>query len=267
MSFDRRSRFAWLEDDAKERILLLDGSWGVLIQGYGLKENDYRGARFADHPRELKGNNDLLTLTRPDIVRDICSAYIEAGADIVESNTFTSTASSQADYGLEHLVRELNREGARLAREVCDARSTSSRPRLVAGVLGPTNRTASISPDVNDPAFRNITFDDLRATYRDAALGLIEGGADVLIVETIFDTLNAKAALFAIEEAFDEAAIRLPVWISGTITDLSGRTLTGQTPEAFWYSVRHANPFAIGLNCTLGAKELRPYVADIAEIA
>src|SRR5579864_5170799 len=220
MSFDRQSRFAWLLKEARERILLLDGSWGVLIQGYGLKEDDYRGARFTDHPRELKGNNDLLTLTRPDIVRDICHAYIDAGADVVETNTFTSTESSQADYGLQHLVRELNREGARLAREACDARSTSSRPRLVAGVLGPTNRTASISPDVNDAAFRNITFDDLRATYRDAALGLIAGGADVLMVETIFDTLNAKAALFAIDAAFDETGTRLPIWISGTITDL-----------------------------------------------
>src|SRR5215472_2611865 len=267
MSYDRQSRFAWLREEARERILVLDGSWGVLIQGYGLKEQDYRGSRFVDHARELKGNNDLLTLTRPDIVHDICNAYIDAGADIVETNTFTSTASSQADYGLQHLVRELNFEGARLAREVCDARSTSSRPRLVAGVLGPTNRTASISPDVNDPAFRNITFDDLRATYRDAAFGLIEGGADLLMVETIFDTLNGKAALFAIEEAFDECGIRLPIWISGTVTDLSGRTLTGQTPEAFWYSVRHASPFAVGLNCALGAKELRPYISDIAEIA
>ena len=263
----RSARISWLKDEARRRILLLDGSWGVLIQGYGLKEDDFRGPRFGNHPRELKGNNDLLTLTRPDIVRDICHAYIEAGADIVETNTFTSTETSQADYGLSHLVRELNEEGARLARAVCDERSTSDRPRLVAGVLGPTNRTASISPDVNDPAFRNITFDQLAATYRDAALGLIAGGADILMVETIFDTLNGKAALFAIESAFEETGERLPVWISGTITDLSGRTLTGQTPEAFWHSVRHAAPIAIGLNCALGAKELRPYVADLAHIA
>ena len=267
MAYDRARRIAWLKEEAGKRILLLDGSWGVLIQGYGLTEEDFRGPRFGNHPRELKGNNDLLTLTRPDIVRDICNAYFDAGADLVETNTFTSTETSQADYGLQHLVRELNLEGARLAREVADERSTASRPRLVAGVLGPTNRTASISPDVNDPAFRNITFDALRATYRDAALGLIEGGSDVLMVETIFDTLNAKAALFAIEEAFDRLAVRLPIWISGTITDLSGRTLTGQTPEAFWHSMRHAAPFAVGLNCALGAKELRPYVADLATIA
>jgi 5-methyltetrahydrofolate--homocysteine methyltransferase len=264
---DRAARIAWFEEETKKRILLLDGSWGVLIQGYGLKEADFRGPRFDNHPRELKGNNDLLTLTRPDIIREVCNAYLDAGADIVETNTFTSTESSQADYGLEHLVRELNFEGARLVREECDKRATSSRPRIVAGVLGPTNRTASISPDVNDPAFRNITFDALRKTYRDAALGLIEGGADLLMVETIFDTLNAKAALFAIEEAFDETGTRLPIWISGTITDLSGRTLTGQTAEAFWHSMRHANPLAVGLNCALGAKELRQYVAELSDVA
>ena len=264
---DRSARIAWMIEEAQKRILLLDGSWGVLIQGYGLEEEDFRGPRFGNHPRELKGNNDLLTLTRPDIVRDICHAYIDAGADIVETNTFTSTETSQGDYGLAHLVHELNAEGARLARAVCDERGTSERPRLVAGVLGPTNRTASISPDVNDPAFRNITFDQLAATYKDAALGLIAGGSDLLMVETIFDTLNAKAALFAIESAFEETGQRLPIWISGTITDLSGRTLTGQTPEAFWHSVRHATPVAVGLNCALGAKELRPYVADLAHVA
>jgi len=267
MSVDRTARIRWLMEEAKRRVLLLDGSWGVMIQGYGLSEADFRGQRFIGHDSELKGDNDLLTLTRPDIVREIAHAYIDAGADIIETNTFTANETSQADYGLGSLVAELNEEGARLARRVCDERSTSSRPRLVAGVLGPANRTASISPDVNDPAFRNITFDDLRRTYFEAACGLVGGGADVLMIETVFDTLNAKAAIFAIEEAFDELGERLPVWISGTITDLSGRTLTGQTVEAFWHSIRHARPFAVGLNCALGAKELRPYLADLSRVA
>jgi len=267
MSFDRTSRIAWLKEEAKKRVLLLDGAWGVMMQGYKLGEAEFRGQRFADHDSELKGDNDLLTLTRPDIVREIGHAYLAAGADILETNTFTSTETSQADYGLAHLVAELNQEGARLAREICDSVSTSSRPRLVAGVIGPANRTASISPDVNDPAYRNITFDDLKRTYFEAACGLIGGGSDILMVETVFDTLNAKAAIFAIEEAFDELGERLPVWISGTITDLSGRTLTGQTPEAFWHSIRHAKPFAVGLNCALGAKELRPYLAELANAA
>ncbi|MBV9993493.1 MAG: methionine synthase [Alphaproteobacteria bacterium] len=267
MSFDRDSRIAWMMEEAKKRVLMLDGSWGVLIQSYKLGEDDFRGSRFASHNSELKGNNDLLTLTRPDIVREIGHAYLAAGADIIETNTFTSTETSQADYGLAHLVAELNHEGARLARQVCDEATTASRPRLVAGVIGPANRTASISPDVNDPAFRNITFDELRRTYFEAACGLIGGGSDVLMIETVFDTLNAKAAIFAVEEAFEELNLRLPVWISGTITDLSGRTLTGQTPEAFWNSVRHAKPFAVGLNCALGAKELRPYIAELAGAA
>ncbi len=267
MNFDRAARIKWMKEEARKRVLLLDGSWGVMIQGYKLGEDDFRGSRFGNHPSDLKGNNDLLTLTKPDIIREIGNAYLSAGADIIETNTFTATETSQADYGLAHIVGELNFEGARLAREICDGRTTADRPRLVAGVLGPTNRTASISPDVNDPAFRNITFDELRRTYKEAATGLIKGGADVLMVETIFDTLNAKAAIFAIEEAFDETGERLPVWISGTITDLSGRTLTGQTPEAFWHSVRHAKPFAVGLNCALGAKELRQYVAEISAVA
>jgi 5-methyltetrahydrofolate--homocysteine methyltransferase len=267
MSFDRAGRIAWLGQEAKKRVLLLDGSWGVMMQGYRLGEAEFRGTRFADHNIELKGDGDLLTLTRPDIVREIGHAYLAAGADILETNTFTATETSQADYGLAHLVGELNQEGARLAREICDSVSTSSRPRLVAGVIGPANRTASISPDVNDPAYRNITFDDLKRTYFEAACGLIGGGSDILMVETVFDTLNAKAAIFAIEEAFDELGERLPVWISGTITDLSGRTLTGQTPEAFWHSIRHARPFAVGLNCALGAKELRPYLAELANAA
>ena len=264
MSFDRAGRLAWMKQEARKRLLLLDGSWGVMIQGFKLGEQDFRGQRFGNHPSELKGNNDLLTLTKPDIIRDIGRQYLEAGADFIETNTFNSNFTSQEDYGLGHLVGDLNEAGARLARELCDQYSTGDRPRLVAGVLGPANRTATISPDVNDPAFRNITFDELRKTYLDGALGLIKGGADVLMIETVFDTLNCKAAIFAIEEAFDQADVRLPVWISGTITDLSGRTLTGQTPEAFWHSVRHSKPFAIGLNCALGAKELRPYIAELA---
>ncbi|MEI9888434.1 MAG: homocysteine S-methyltransferase family protein [Rhizomicrobium sp.] len=258
MSFDRAGRIRWMKEEAKKRILLLDGSWGVLIQGFKLTEDDFRGQRFGNHRHELKGNNDLLTLTRPDVIRDIGNQYLAAGIDFLETNTFTSTETSQADYGLEHLVGELNFEGAKLCREICDAASTASRPRLVAGVLGLTNRSAGISPKVSDPAFRNITFDDLRRTYKEATLGLIKGGSDILMIETIFDTLNAKAAIFAIEEAFAETGVRLPIWISGTITDLSGRTLTGQTPEAFYNSIRHADPFAVGLNCALGAKELRP---------
>ena len=267
MAFDRASRIAWMKKQARERILLLDGSWGVMIQGYGLTESDFRGDRFGNHPSDLKGNNDLLTLTKPEIIQDICRQYLEAGADFLETNTFNSISMSQGDYGLEHLVPELNEAGARLARELCDQMATSSRPRLVAGVLGPANRTASISPDVNDPAFRNVTFDELRSTYADATRGLMKGGADVIMVETIFDTLNAKAAIYAIEQVFEEMGERLPVWISGTITDLSGRTLTGQTPEAFWHSMRHARPFAIGLNCALGAKELRPYVDELNQVA
>src|ERR1700712_426522 len=264
MSFDRTARIAWMKQEAKKRLLLLDGSWGVMIQGFGLGEEDFRGKRFGNHPSDLKGNNDLLTLTKPKIIQDIGRMYLEAGVDFIETNTFNSNFTSQEDYGLGHLVGELNEAGAKLARDLCDSYSTDARPRLVAGVLGPANRTATISPDVNDPAFRNITFDQLRETYREGARGLIRGGSDLLMIETVFDTLNCKAAIYAIEEVFEEMGVRLPVWISGTITDLSGRTLTGQTPEAFWHWVRHAKPFAIGLNCALGAKELRPYVADLA---
>ncbi len=263
----RKERLEWLHRTARERILVLDGSWGVMIQGYELSEKDFRGERFADHSDDLKGNNDLLVLTRPEIIREIGHAYIEAGADIIETNTFNSTTISQADYGLEDCVVELNETAARLAREICDAGSTPDQPRLVAGVLGPTNRTASLSPDVNDPAYRNVSYDSLRDTYREATLALIRGGADIIMIETIFDVLNAKAAIYAVEEAFELAGEKLPVWISGTITDLSGRTLTGQTVEAFWHSMRHAAPFAIGLNCALGPKELRPHIADLAHAA
>jgi 5-methyltetrahydrofolate--homocysteine methyltransferase len=264
MTFSRDARIDWMKEQARKRLLLLDGSWGVMIQGFKLGEDDFRGTRFGNHPSELKGNNDLLTLTKPEIIQNIGRQYLEAGVDFIETNTFNSNFTSQEDYGLGHLVGELNEAGAKLARDLCDEYTTAERPRLVAGVLGPANRTATISPDVNDPAFRNITFDQLRETYREATRGLIKGGSDVIMIETVFDTLNCKAAIYAIEEVYAEMGVRLPVWISGTITDLSGRTLTGQTPEAFWHSVRHANPFAIGLNCALGAKELRPYVADLA---
>lgn len=270
MPNSRAARIQWLKEEARNRILLLDGSWGALIQTYHLGEEDYRGDRFAGHESELKGNNDLLTLTKPDVIREIGHAYLAAGADIIETNTFTSNESSQADYNLAPLVAELNETGARLAREICDdfeRNAADGRPRLVAGVLGPTNRTASISPDVNDPAKRNITFDDLRKTYFDGTMGLIKGGADIIMIETVFDTLNAKAAVFAIEEAFATAGERLPVWISGTITDRSGRTLSGQTAEAFWYSLRHANPFAVGFNCALGADEMRAHIADLSRVA
>ncbi|HEX6003229.1 MAG TPA: methionine synthase [Burkholderiales bacterium] len=263
------ARIARLESLLRERILILDGAMGTMIQGYHLDEADYRGERFRDFAHDLKGNNDLLTLTQPRIVREIHAQYLEAGADVIETNTFNSTAIAQADYHLQALVYELNVEAAKLARAVADEYEAKDggRPRFVAGALGPTNRTASISPDVNDPGFRNVTFDKLVAAYREAARGLIDGGADLLLLETIFDTLNAKAALFAIDELFEERRIRLPLMISGTITDASGRTLSGQTPEAFWNSVRHARPFSIGLNCALGAKLMRPYIEEIARVA
>src|SRR3954468_17294516 len=231
-----------------ERIVILDGAMGTMIQGYKLDEAGYRGDRFAEFGRDLKGNNDLLTLTQPQIIREIHAQYFAAGADVVETNTFNSTAIAQADYALEHLVHELNFEAAKLARSVADEfESKDAQPRFVAGALGPTNRTASISPDVNDPGFRNVTFDQLVTTYIEAIHGLVEGGVDLLLVETIFDTLNAKAALFAIDQYFAQHNVRLPIIISGTITDASGRTLSGQTTEAFWNSVRHARPLAVGL--------------------
>ncbi|MDX1480399.1 MAG: homocysteine S-methyltransferase family protein, partial [Woeseiaceae bacterium] len=265
---NRNERIDALKALLDERIVVLDGAMGTMIQSYGLKEADYRGERFADWPRDLKGNNDLLTITRPGVIREIHEQFLEAGADVIETNTFNSNAPSMADYGMEDLVGELNRSAARLAREVADrVADASGRPRFVAGVLGPTNRTASISPDVNDPGFRNIDFASLEATYREATLALIEGGADFLMIETIFDTLNAKAAIFALKRAFEASGVTLPVMISGTITDASGRTLSGQTTEAFWNSVRHAEPFMIGLNCALGAEDLRPYVAELSRVA
>ncbi|MDE2361982.1 MAG: methionine synthase [Hyphomicrobiales bacterium] len=257
-----------LNDLARERILVLDGAMGTMIQQLKLDEADFRGQRFADWPRDLRGNNDLLILTKPDAVRDIHLAYFRAGADICATNTFSSTTIAQADYGLEAFARELNSEGARLACEAARlAEKDDGRPRFVAGAMGPTNRTASISPDVSNPGFRATSFDELREAYKEAALGLIEGGADLLLVETIFDTLNAKAAIYAIEEAFAEAGKRLPIMISGTITDLSGRTLSGQTPEAFWNSISHARPLSVGLNCALGAREMRAHLADISRVA
>ncbi len=265
----RAERIARLPDLLKERILILDGAMGTMVQQYSLDEAAYRGTRFADTDQDLKGNNDLLVLTQPQIVKEIHRAYLEAGADVIETNTFNGTAISQADYGLEAIVGELNEEAARLARSVADdvEREQDGRICFVAGTLGPTNRTASISPDVNDPGFRNVTFDELRDDYRKATIALIEGGADIILVETIFDTLNAKAALAAVVEAFEDTGETLPVMISGTLTDLSGRTLSGQTAEAFWNSVRHVNPFSIGLNCALGAKELRPHIAELSRIA
>lgn len=260
-------RTAELSDLLARRILILDGAMGTMIQSYRLQEADYRGERFRDWPCDLKGNNDLLVLTQPTIIREIHAAYLEAGADILETNTFNSTAVSMHDYRMEGLVAELNREAARLAREVADHYSTPERPRFVAGILGPTSRTASLSPDVNNPGFRNVHFDELVAAYTESTHALIEGGVDLLLVETIFDTLNAKAALFAIQQCFDELGQRLPVMISGTITDASGRTLSGQTTEAFWNSLAPIRPLSFGLNCALGATQLRPYIAELARIA
>ncbi|UEQ06445.1 methionine synthase [Halomonas profundus] len=256
---------ATLTQRLAQRILILDGGMGTMLQNAQLSEEDFRGERFSDWPSDLKGNNDLLALTCPEVVTRIHRDYLEAGADIIETNTFNSTQLSQSDYGMESLVVELNRESARLAREVCDAVAAETGvPRYVAGVLGPTSRTASLSPDVNDPAKRNVTFDELRENYYEAAEALIAGGADLIMIETIFDTLNAKAAIYALEELFDDRGERLPVMISGTITDASGRTLSGQTTEAFWNSVRHAQPLSVGLNCALGAEELRPYLEELA---
>ncbi|MBU2075992.1 MAG: homocysteine S-methyltransferase family protein, partial [Actinobacteria bacterium] len=252
----------------RERILVIDGAMGTAIQRDRPDEAGYRGERFKDWTGEdLQGNNDLLTITQPDIIAGIHREYLLAGADIVETNTFNANAVSLSDYGLEELAYELNLESARLARRVADEVATPERPRYVAGALGPTTRTASISPDVNDPAARNITWDDLVPAYLEAARGLVDGGADLIFVETIFDTLNAKAAIFAIETLFEETGRRWPVVISGTITDASGRTLSGQTTEAFWNSVRHARPLAVGLNCALGAREMRPYLAELSRIA
>jgi 5-methyltetrahydrofolate--homocysteine methyltransferase len=251
------------------KILILDGAMGTMIQELELGEHDFRNERFKDHRLPLRGNNDLLTLTQPEKIAAIHRAFLEAGADLIETNTFNSTSISQADYGMEPLVRELNFEAARLAH--AEAKTFTARdpakPRFVAGSLGPTNRTASLSPDVNRPDFRNISFAELRSAYAEAATGLLEGGSDILMVETVFDTLNCKAALVAIDDVFSELGYRVPVMISGTITDASGRTLSGQTVAAFWNSVRHAKPISIGLNCALGATELRPWLQELSRVA
>ncbi len=249
------------------RIAILDGAMGTMIQRFKLNEAQYRGARFADFHKDVKGNNELLSLTRPDVIADIHEKYLAAGADLIETNTFGATTVAQDDYEMGHLAREMNLESAKIARAACDKYSTIDRPRFVAGALGPTPKTASISPDVNDPGARNVTFEQLRAAYYEQVEALVEGGSDVLLVETIFDTLNAKAALFAIDEYFENSGERLPLIISGTVTDASGRILSGQTVTAFWHSVRHARPLAIGLNCALGAALMRPYIQELHRVA
>jgi 5-methyltetrahydrofolate--homocysteine methyltransferase len=256
-----------LPEILKNRIAILDGAMGTMIQRFKLSEADYRGERFKDFPKDVKGNNELLSLTRPDVIRDIHEGYLAAGADLIETNTFGATTVAQADYDMQHLTREMNLQSAKLARAACDKFSTPDKPRYVVGALGPTPKTASISPDVNDAGARNVTFEELRAAYYEQVEALVEGGSDVLLVETIFDTLNAKAALFAIEEFFEASGERLPLIISGTVTDASGRILSGQTVTAFWHSVRHAQPLAIGLNCALGATLMRPYIQELNKVA
>jgi 5-methyltetrahydrofolate--homocysteine methyltransferase len=260
-----------------KRIAILDGAMGTMIQRFKLNEAQYRGEgytgpgtqgdRFKDFHKDVKGNNELLSLTRPDVILDIHEKYLAAGADLIETNTFGATTIAQADYDMADLAREMNLASAKLARAACDKFSTPDKPRFVAGAVGPTPKTASISPDVNDPGARNVNFEELRAAYYEQVQALVEGGSDVLLVETIFDTLNAKAALFAIEEYFDNSGERLPLIISGTVTDASGRILSGQTVTAFWHSVRHAKPLAIGLNCALGATLMRPYIQELNRVA
>ena len=261
------TRAAALPALLQQRIVIIDGAMGTMIQQERLGEADFRGQRFAAHPKDLKGNNDLLVLTRPDLVARIHDQYLQAGADIIETNTFGATSIAQDDYGLGHIAREMNVAAARLAREVADRHATPQRPRFVAGALGPTPRTASISPDVNDPGARNVDFDQLRAAYAEQAEGLLDGGCDLFLVETVFDTLNAKAALFALDELMETRGERLPVIISGTVTDASGRILSGQTVGAFWHSIRHARPLAVGLNCALGAALMRPYIEELSKVA
>lgn len=254
---------------AGQRILVLDGAMATMIQRHKLDESDFRGRRFANHPKELKGDNDVLVLTRPDVIEGIHRAYLEAGSDLIETNTFNATRISQGEYGLEGVAYDINVEAARLARRVADEYSdrTPDKPRFVAGAIGPLNRTLSLSPDVNDPGYRAVTFDEVRETYAEQIRGLIDGGADLLLAETVFDTLNLKACLVALEDVFAEKGKRLPVMISVTIVDASGRTLSGQTLEAFWTSVRHARPLSVGINCSLGAESMRPYIAELSRIA
>ncbi|HEX7940808.1 MAG TPA: homocysteine S-methyltransferase family protein, partial [Gemmatimonadaceae bacterium] len=262
-------RIRTLHELLSRRILILDGAMGTMIQRHRLTEQDFRGARFARHGHDLKGDNDVLILTRPDVIGSIHREYLEAGSDIIETNTFNSNAIAQSDYGLEGIVYELNFEGAKLARAAADEyiARTPDRPRFVAGSIGPTNRILSISPDVNNPAYRNMTFDQLRDAFKDQIRGLVDGGCDLLLFETIVDTLNMKAGIVAAEEVFDEKGVRLPLMISVTITDRSGRTLSGQTIDAFWISVKHAKPFSVGVNCALGARDMRPYVEELARDA
>ena len=261
------TRAARLPEILAQRIVVLDGAMGTMIQRYKLGEADYRGARFKDHPKDLKGNNDMLQLSKPEVIPEIHEQYLSAGADIIETNTFGATSVAQDDYGLGAFAREMNVAAAKLARQACDKFSSADKPRFVAGALGPTPKTASISPDVNDPAARNVTFDELKTAYYEQASGLLEGGCDLFLVETIFDTLNAKAAIFALDELMEDTGERLPVIVSGTVTDASGRILSGQTVSAFWHSVRHAKPLAIGLNCALGATLMRPYIEELSRIA
>ncbi len=261
------TRGAALPAILQQRIAVLDGAMGTMIQRYKLGEADYRGERFKDHTKDLKGNNDMLQLSKPEVITEIHEQYLAAGADIIETNTFGATTVAQDDYGLGAYAREMNVAAAKLARAACDKFSSADKPRFVAGALGPTPKTASISPDVNDPAARNVTFDELKTAYYEQASGLLEGGCDLFLVETIFDTLNAKAAIFALDELMEDTGERLPVIISGTVTDASGRILSGQTVSAFWHSVRHARPLAIGLNCALGATLMRPYIEELSRIA
>ena len=256
-----------MPDILARRIMILDGAMGTMIQRFKLSEAQYRGERFKDFPKDVKGNNELLSLTRPDVISSIHERYLAAGTDLIETNTFGATTVAQADYDMADLAYEMNLESAKLARAACDKFSTPEHPRFVLGALGPTPKTASISPDVNDPGARNVNFEQLRVAYYDQVKALVEGGSDALLVETIFDTLNAKAALFAIDEYFDDSGERLPLIISGTVTDASGRILSGQTVTAFWYSVRHAQPLAVGLNCALGAALMRPYIQELARVA
>ena len=265
----RLPSYAALEKAAAERILIIDGAMGTMIQRHKPTEETYRGERFADWRQDVKGNNELLSLTQPKIIQDIHEQYFAAGADIAETNTFGAQVVSQADYGMQELSYEMNLASAQLARKAADAwtKKTPEKPRFVAGAIGPTNMTASISPKVDDPSFRRITFDQLREAYKEQVRGLIDGGSDIILIETVFDTLNAKAAGYATLEVFDEKDLELPIMISGTITDEAGRTLTGQTPTAFWYSMRHLRPFSIGLNCALGAEKMRPHIAELAMAA
>lgn len=265
---NRQDRIAALNAEMAKRILILDGSMGAYLQGFGLTNNDFHGERFVEHPRALKGNNDLLVLTRPEVITKVHAAYLDAGVDIIETNTFSATTISQAEYALEEVAYELNVEGARIAREICDKyEARDGKPRAVAGALGPTTKLLSMSPEVGDPGRRDCTFDEMAKAYEEQTRGLIEGGSDLLLIETITDTLNAKAALWGAWEAFDKTGVELPLWISGTITDKSGRTLSGQTVEAFWNSLAHAKPWAIGLNCALGPADMRAFLADLARVA